>query len=217
MKKALIALLLVAALAAGCVTIVAPTPSPSPAETPPAVSPPPAVTTEPAQVSEPSFNLPEVAIFHVEPGNIVEGNFATLTWDVRNAYDVEIEPRFGIIRPKGSQPVNPTRTTTYKLTATNDQGSILATTTLTVSGVPPTIDTPVVESFTASPPVIRSGGSSILSWRTVGGSSASIDRGVGIVSGEGSTQVSPAATTTYMLTVSSPNGAQFQTVTVNVR
>jgi hypothetical protein len=215
MKKALIALLLVAALAAGCVTIVAPAPSPSPAETPPAVSPAPVVT--PVPVPEPSFNLPEVAVFNVVPFNIVSGNFATLTWDVRNAYDVEIEPRFGIIRPKGSQPVNPPFTTTYRLTATNDQGSILATTTLTVSGAPPTIDTPVVESFTASPPVIRSGGSSILSWHTVGGSSASIDRGVGIVSGEGSTQVSPAATTTYMLTVSSPDGAQFQTVTVNVR
>jgi hypothetical protein len=215
MRIALMALILVAALTAGCVTIVAPPASPVPAVTPPATSPPPAVT--PAPVPEPSFNLPEVAVFSVVPVNIVSGNFATLNWDVRNAYDVEIEPRFGIIRPKGSQPVNPPFTTTYRLTAINDQGSILATTTLTVSGVPPTIDTPVVESFIASPPVIRSGGSSILSWHTVGGSSASIDRGVGIVSGEGSTQVSPAATTTYMLTVSSPNGAQFQTVTVNVR
>jgi len=210
------ALILVTALAAGCVTIVAPPASPSPAETLPAASPP-AVTPGPAQVTAPSFNLPEVAIFNVLPGNIVSGNFATVTWDVRNAFDVVIEPGFGIIRPKGSQPVNPPFTTTYRLTATNDQGSILATTTLTVSGVPPTIDTPVVKTFTASPPVIRNGGSSILSWQTVGGSSASIDKGVGTVPGEGSTQVSPAATTTYMLTVTSPDGAQFQTVTVNVR
>ena len=216
MRRALMALILVTALAAGCVTIVAPPASPSPAETLPAASPP-AVTPGPAQVTAPSFNLPEVAIFNVLPGNIVSGNFATLTWDVRNAFDVVIEPRFGIIPLNGRQPVNPPFTTTYRLTATNDQGSILATTTLTVSGVPPSIDTPVVKTFTASPPVIRSGGSSILSWRTVGGSSASIDKGVGTVSGEGSTQVSPAATTTYMLTVTSPDGAQFQTVTVNVR
>ena len=217
MRRALIALILVTALAAGCVTIVTPPASPSPAETPPAASPPPAVTPAPAQVPEPSFNLPEVAVFNVLPGNIVSGNFATLTWEVRNAYDVEIEPGLSIIRPQGSQPVNPPFTTTYKLTATNGQGSILATTTLTVSGVPPSIDTPVVKTFTANPPVIRSGASSILSWQTVGGSSASIDRGVGTVPGEGSTQVSPSATTTYMLTVTSPDGAQFQTVTVNVR
>jgi len=210
------ALILVTALAAGCVTIVAPPASPSPAETLPAASPP-AVTPGPTQVTAPSFNLPEVAIFNVLPGNIVSGNYATVTWDVRNAFDVVIEPRFGIIPLNGRQPVNPPFTTTYRLTATNDQGSILATTTLTVSGVPPTIDTPVVKTFTASPSVIRNGGSSILSWQTVGGSSASIDRGVGTVPGDGSTQVSPAATTTYMLTVTSPDGAQFQTVTVNVK
>jgi hypothetical protein len=215
MKRALMASILVMALAIGCVNIVAPPASPPPAETPPAASPPPEVA--PAQVTAPSFNLPEVAIFNVLPGNIMAGNFATVTWDVRNTYDVEIEPGFGIIRSKGSQPVNPPFTTTYRLTATNDQGSILATTTLTVSGAPPSIDTPVVKAFTASPSVIRAGGSSILSWQTVGGSSVSIDRGVGTVSGEGSKQVSPAATTTYMLTVTSPDGAQFQTVTVNVR
>jgi hypothetical protein len=147
----------------------------------------------------------------------MSGSYSTLTWDVRNAFDVAIEPGLSIIRPQGSQPVNPPFTTTYKLTATNSQGSILATTTLTVSGVPPTIDTPVVRNFTASPSVIRPGGSSILSWQTDGGSSVSIDRGVGTVPATGSTQVSPTATTTYMLTTTSPEGAQFQTVTVNVK
>jgi hypothetical protein len=217
MRKVLIVFLFITVLAAGCVTIVAPPASPPPVEAPPASSPPPAVTPGPAQVTTPSFNLPEVAVFNVLPGNIVSGSYATVTWDVRNTFDVAIQPSFGIIRPQGSQPVNPPFTTTYRLTATNDQGSILATTTLTVSGVPPTIDTPVVKYFTASPSVIRSGGSSILSWQTVGGSSASIDKVAGTIPGEGSTQVSPTATTTYMLTVTSPDGAQFQTVTVNVK
>jgi hypothetical protein len=147
----------------------------------------------------------------------MSGNNAILTWDVRNAFDVAIEPGLSIIRPQGSQPVNPPFTTTYKLTAINSQGSILATTTLTVSGVPPTIDTPVVKNFNASPSVIPLGGWSILSWQTEGGSSVSIDKGLGTVSATGSTQVSPTATTTYMLTTTSPDGAQFQTVTVNVK
>jgi len=221
MRKYLMVFIFIAMLAAGCVAVVPPPVSPPPAEIPPASSPPAAtqqvVTPGPTQVTTQSFNLPEVAIFNVMPGNIMSGNFATLTWDVRNAYDVAIEPGLSIIRPQGSQPVNPPFTTTYKLTATNSQGSILATTTLTVSGVPPTIDTPVVKSFIASPSIVRRGGSSILSWQTIGGSSASIDKGVGTVPGEGSTQVSPVATTTYMLTVTSPEGAQFQTVTVNVK
>ncbi|MDD5648736.1 MAG: hypothetical protein PHY03_07360 [Dehalococcoidia bacterium] len=217
MRKIVLALVVIIILAVGCVTVVTPPASPSPAEKPSTPSQADTVSPAPAQVTTPSFNLPEVAIFNVVPANIVSGDYATLTWDVRNGYDVEIEPGFTIIRPQGSQPVNPPFTTTYRLTATNNQGSIVATTTLTVSGVPPTIDTPVIKSFTATPNVIRSGGSSILSWQTINGSSVSIDKNVGTVSGEGSTQVLPTATTTYMLTVTSPEGAQFQTVTVNVK
>ena len=221
MRRLLIVFVFITLLAAGCVTVVTPPASPSPEQIAPAPSqpdvPPPAVATPPAQETAPSFNLPEVTTFNALPANILSGDYATLTWDVNNAFDVSIEPGLTIIRPRGSQPVNPPFTTTYKLTATNNQGSILATTTLTVSGVRPTIDTPVIKFFTASPFVIRKGGSAILSWQTIGGSSASIDRGVGTVPGEGTTQVSPTATTTYMLTVTSPEGAQFQTVTVNVR
>ncbi len=158
-----------------------------------------------------------MAVFTVQPANIMSGGYATLVWDIRNTFDVTIEPGFGIIRPSGSQPVNPPFTTTYKLTANNSQGSILATTTLTVSGAPPSMDTPVVKFFTANPYVIRQGESATLSWQTIGGSSVSIDKNVGTVAGEGTTQVSPAVTTTYMLTVISPDGGQFQTVTVNVK
>ena len=217
MRRSLIVFIFIAVLAAGCITVVTPPASPPPVVNPPSSSPPFAVAPDPAQVATPSLNLPEVVIFNAVPANIVSGNFATVTWDVRNSYDVEIEPAFGVIRPHGSQPVNPPFTTTYRLTAVNGQGSILATTTLTVSGVPPTIDTPVIKSLAASPYVIRSGGSSILSWQTTNGSSVSIDKNLGTVAGEGSTQVSPTVTTTYMLTVTGPEGAQFQTVTVNVK
>lgn len=221
MRKLLLVLISVTILAAGCITVVTSPESPaqqeSPPAAPPAAAPPPAVATGPAQVTAPSFNLPEVAVFNVIPGNIASGDYATLTWDIRNSYDVAIEPGLTIIRPQGSQPVNPPFTTTYRLTANNNQGSILATTTLTVSGVPPTVDTPFVKHFTASPSVIRSGGASILSWQTVNGASVTIDKGVGTVSAEGSKEVLPTVTTTYMLTVTSPDGAQFQTVTVNVK
>ena len=220
MKRIIVSVLLTAMLASACVTIVAPAPS-SP---PPTVTTPPVTTpqggTQPGNVPQAvpaSFNMPEVATFTVQPANIVSGGYATLVWDIRNSYDVSIEPRFGIIRPSGSQPVNPAFTTTYKLTANNSEGSILATTTLTVSGAPPTIDTPVVNHFTASPYVIRRGESAILSWRTTSASSVSIDKGLGTVPAEGTAEVSPQATTTYMLTVTSPDGGQFQTVTVNVR
>ena len=222
MKKALVSILLMAMLATACVTILAPAPgSTPPAVTPPVTTPPPAATqpVNPPQSVPASFNMPVVAVFTVQPANIMSGNGATLTWDIRNSYDVTIEPRFGITKPSGSQPVNPPFTTTYKLTANNSEGSILATTTLTVSGAPPSVDTPVVKSFTADPYVIRRGESALLSWQTVGGSSIVIDKELSTMywPAEGTTQVSPAVTTTYMLTVTSPDGGQFQTVTVNVR
>ncbi len=222
MKKTLISILLMVMLATACVTIVAPAPgSTPPAVSPPVSAPPPAATqpVNPAQPAPASFNLPTVTVFAVTPANIMSGNGATLTWDIGNSYDVAIEPGFGIIRPRGSQPVNPPFTTTYKLTANNSEGSILATTTLTVSGTPPSVDTPVVKSFTADPYVIRKGESSVLRWQTIGGSSIVIDKELSSMywPAEGTTQVSPAVTTTYMLTVTNPDGGQFQTVTVNVR
>ena len=218
MKKTFTVLLLMTMLATACVTVIAP--APPPVAVPPNAAPPTDTqAANPPQPTPPSFNLPVVAAFTVLPANIMSGNNATLVWDIRNSFDVSIEPSFGIIRPSGSQPVNPPFTTTYKLTANNSQGSILATTTLTVSGAPPSVDTPVVKFFTANPYVIRRGESAILSWQTVGGSSVVIDKELSTMfwPAEGTTQVSPAATTTYMLSVTSPDGGQFQTVTVNVK
>jgi hypothetical protein len=220
MNKALTTILLMVLLTAGCVTVIAPAPnSPPPLTTTPPQTNTPAANPAviPPQSTPESFNLPTVAVFSVQPANIMSGGYATLVWDIRNTFDVSIEPGFGIIRPGGSQPVNPPFTTTYKLTANNSQGSILATTTLTVSGALPTVDTPVVKFFTTNPYVIRRGESAILSWQTIAGSSVSIDKGLGTVPAEGTAQVSPTVTTTYMLTVTSPDGGQFQTVTVNVK
>ncbi|MBN1691372.1 MAG: membrane lipoprotein lipid attachment site-containing protein [Dehalococcoidia bacterium] len=164
-----------------------------------------------------SFNLPVVEVFKAEPANIGPEQTAVLSWEVTNSFDVEIRPGLTIIPPKGSVEVSPAFTTTYQLTTTNENGALIATTTLTVSGSPPDEETPVIEFFTATPYVIQQGSSCILSWQSVEGSSASIDNEVGIVGGSGTTQVSPTKTTTYMLTVTNPRGAQFQTVTVNVR
>lgn len=165
-----------------------------------------------------SFNLPEVVEFRAEPANIIFGTEkeAVLTWEVRNSFDVVIDPGLRIIRPKGSAIVKPAFTTTYKLTAINDQGSIIAATTVTVSGA--NLDeAPVIEFLTVDRYVIKKGETAVLSWKTREASSVSIDKGVGIVSGEGTTRVSPTETTIYMLTATNPRGAQFQTVAVNVK
>jgi len=164
-----------------------------------------------------SFNLPSVPVFYAQPPNIVAGMPSVLRWEVANASDVFIEPQIGTVPVIGSKNVNPTFTATYKLTASNAQGSILATTTLTVSSVPVNMDTAAVKSFKASPYIIKKGESAILSWVTVNASSVTLDQGLGTVSAEGSRQVSPTETTTYTLLATSVDGAQYQTATVNVR
>ena len=165
------------------------------------------------------FNLPYVAVFTVQPVNTIADYPIVISWDVQNAFDVDIEPGLRIIPVKGSNQItSPTFTTTYKLTATNDQGSILATTTVTISGSLPSIETPVIKYFTANPYVIHKGDKATLSWQTVNGDAVTIDKGgLGTVSGEGTAQVSPDETTTYTMIVTNPRGAQYQTVTVNVK
>ncbi len=174
------------------------------------------LVTTPAPTGGPVFNLPYVAVFTVKPENTISDSSVLLTWDVQNAFDVVIEPGFMVIPVKGSSQVTPHFTTTYKLTATNDQGSIVATTTVTISGRMPSTETPVINYFKANPYVIHLGDNATLSWQTVGGSAVNIDNGLGTVAGEGSAQVSPTQTTTYMMILANPSGAQYQTVTVNV-
>jgi hypothetical protein len=74
-----------------------------------------------------------------------------------------------------------------------------------------------IASFAANPTTINAGQSSTLSWTTQGANTAFIS-GVGPVQTNGSVQVSPAATTTYTLTVTGPGGVivtKQATVTVN--
>ncbi len=66
----------------------------------------------------------------------------------------------------------------------------------------------------ASPASIARGGSAILQWSSTNAASARIDQGIGAVATSGSRRVSPTATTTYTITVTSADG---QTATDSVR
>ncbi len=74
---------------------------------------------------------------------------------------------------------------------------------------------PTISTFTASPALITTGGSSVLSWTASNATSLSIDNGVGIVSGT-SVSVHPAQTTTYTLTATGSGGTATRSVTVTI-
>lgn len=106
------------------------------------------------------------------------------------------------------------QTYVFKLTVTNtDHLSASATTEVKVMAASPVS----VATFTASPSTIQPGGTSTLSWVVLNATTVTISPGVGSVNaGTGSTQVSPAATTTYTMTATGPAGTVTSSVVVTV-
>jgi uncharacterized cupredoxin-like copper-binding protein len=152
----------------------------------------------------------QVVRFDANPTSILAGQTSTLTWVVQGATSVTIQPGLGSVSLTGSSTVSPAQTTTYTLTAVGPAGTVNATTTVTVGGA--AVGTPQIVRFEASPLTIQPGQQSTLSWSTNGATTVSIS-GVGAVTPNGSTTVSPAQTTTYTLSASSADG---KTVTAPV-
>ena len=80
----------------------------------------------------------------------------------------------------------------------------------------PVPSTPTIASFAATPPTISPGGSSTLAWSVTGADAIAIDHGIGAVTGS-SVTVSPAVTTTYMLTATNTAGSTTAQATVTVQ
>jgi hypothetical protein len=161
--------------------------------------------------------LPVINSFTATPSIISLGDTAGLSWVVSNATSVYINNGVGSVASSGSTFVSPSTTTTYTLTATSASGSLTAAALVQVSGVPsPPSGLPVINYFTASPPIISGGGSTTLSWDVSYATSVTIDNGVGSVASSGSVLVSPAGTVSYTLTATNAYGWRTMTVPVLV-
>lgn len=80
--------------------------------------------------------LPVVDLFEASPPDIAEGESSTLSWSISGASTVRIDPGIGNVALTGNRVVSPTKTTIYTLTATNEMGSVTATTEVAVAAVP---------------------------------------------------------------------------------
>jgi hypothetical protein len=85
-----------------------------------------------------------------------------------------------------------------------------------VSGTPSPGGLPVVNYFTADPPVISAGSFTTLSWSVSNATSVTIDPGVGTVGSMGTASVSPATSTNYTLTAANAYGLYSLTIGVLV-
>jgi hypothetical protein len=161
--------------------------------------------------------LPVVNSFTASPSSIIVGELAALSWNVSNATSVTIDHGVGTFASSGNALVSPAATTTYILTATNAAGSATATTQVVVSGAPsPPGGLPVVNYFTADPPIISAGSFTTLSWSVSNATSVTIDPGVGTVGSVGTASVSPATSTSYILTAANASGWYSLTIGVLV-
>ena len=71
--------------------------------------------------------LPSITSFSADKQVLLEGQTATLSWEVKWAAEVTISPGIGEVEATGTYTVSPTETTTYTLTATNSAGSVTET------------------------------------------------------------------------------------------
>src|SRR4051812_1093163 len=65
-----------------------------------------------------------------------------------------------------------------------------------------------IVDFTAKPAAVQAGQPVVLSWRTENPNAVNLEPSVGKVTARGTRQVTPAATTTYTLTVDGPENAK---------
>jgi len=162
------------------------------------------------RVTSTTPNGATIVRFDATPNNIAAGQPSTLTWIVQGATSVSINNGIGNVAATGSTTVNPTATTTYTLTAVGPSGNVTASTTVTI-GPGQTTSAQIIR-FEANPLTIQPGQQSTLSWTTQNATQVSIS-GVGNVTANGSTTVTPAQTTTYTL---SATGSDGRTVTAPI-
>ena len=156
---------------------------------------------------------PRILRFDATPTNINSGESSTLSWATDGATSVTISGISGALPTSGSRAVSPTQTTTYTLTATGADGrSVTAPVVVTVGGS----GTARILQFALNPTTIDAGGSSQLCWQVENATTVSITPGLGTVKATDCVSVSPAATTTYVLTATNAGGSTTASATLTV-
>jgi hypothetical protein len=151
---------------------------------------------------------PIVEEWSVFPTQVMEGETVTITWRVRNADSVTLEP-LGPVGPAGSRedkPQPPTRT--YLLIASYQGNTVRRSQEVLVNQAPP--GAPVIRAFAAQPSSMVAGQVTTvrLTWATDNAESVSITPGIGPVEATGSRDLpAPASTTVYILTAENATGS----------
>lgn len=143
------------------------------------------------------------------PQTVILGAGSTLSWSSTDADTATIDPGIGSVPPDGSMEISPQATTTYTITVNGSGGSSTSSVTVTV------LHPPEVQ-LSAEPQTILAGAPATLSWSSMHAETAAIEPGIGSVDLNGSIEVSPGETTSYVITVTGPGGTSQSTAIVTV-
>lgn len=158
----------------------------------------------------------------VDPGAILRGGAATLSWTSTDAETLTLTANGGAVElpqgsvAQGSLEVTPEQDTEYELTANGPGGQATASASLAVR------EPVAVVSFTASPEAVPMGGVSTLSWEATGATRIEIRDGQGSVDVTGldplgdSVEVAVEQETTWTLTASNEDSQDSAQVTVTL-
>jgi len=142
--------------------------------------------------------LPVIVSFAPNPATIDYGQSSVLSWVVQNATTVNVTT-IGTVGLTGSHSISPAATTSYTITASNANGTVTASTTLTV------ITSVKILSFTATPSSTTSGGPAVLVCETAGAVSVNVN-GVVFTTPTAVESVHVITTTTYTCTATAADG-----------
>lgn len=142
--------------------------------------------------------------FSANPQNITRGESSVLSWSTVNAQSCTASGAWsGLKSTSGSETVFPSKTSTYNLSCSNQNGSALKSVTVSVSE-----PRPVVSSFTATPDTVYAGEKVTLSWTSVNADSCNLslpDKTISVKK-SGKYYVYPERTTNYYITCSGKGG-----------
>lgn len=148
--------------------------------------------------------------FTVAPTEIMLGLFGTLSWSSTNATSCSIDQGIGVVPLSGAMTLSPSATTLYTITANGPGGATTAQVQLGIVIPPPTV------TLAITPANVLLGAPATLSWTSTNATSCSINQGIGVVSVNGSLDVTPDATMTYTITAVGPGGNVTTSATATV-
>lgn len=164
---------------------------------------------------------PTVDSFTVTPATLTAEGDVTLAWETTDATSVDVTAGGASVvmggPADGTQVTRVSQTTTFTLTAKNDNGQTTAMAMVTVQA-----GAVVINSFTATPNVIDIGESSTLAWDVVNADTITITSSSGATvttsnNGTGTFSVSPTSNTEYTLSAVRGGGPPVtRTVVVSV-